>query len=210
MPGHVVVYDCEFLTAPGAPQRFWCGPGDPDPLTIQIGAVRLELAAPFAVSEPEAWYVVPRDRDGVRVALDPLVTRLTGITEDRLDAEGLDLPQALGQLDAFSAGAPLLAWGKDELLSLAAHLFVAGAASPIPARRFRSAVPLLVRAGEPAGVVEGLRSHTICAHFGLPPAGRAHDARGDAASVAAVLRHLLAKGRLTALDVAEICRLHAA
>jgi DNA polymerase III epsilon subunit-like protein len=201
----IVVYDCEFLTAPGAPQRFWCGPTDPDPLTIQIGAVRLSLESPFAISDPTGWYVTPVDRDGARVPLHPLVTKLTGITEDRLDAEGMTLGDALQALDAFSDGAPLLAWGKDELLSLAASLFVQGLASPIPARRFRNAVPLVVQAGEPVESVERLRSHTICAHFGLPDAGPAHDARGDAACVAAVLQHLLASGRLAALDVAQHC-----
>ena len=201
----VVVYDCEFLTAPGAPQRFWCGPTDPDPLTIQIGALRLSLAPPFALSEPLGWYVTPLDRDGARIPLHPLVTQLTGITEGRLDREGMPLAGALSALDAFAEGAPLLAWGKDELLSLAASLFVEGLSSPIPASRFRSAVPLVVQAGEPVETVERLRSHTICAHFGLPEAGPAHDARGDAASVARALQHLLASGRLAALDIARHC-----
>jgi len=194
-----IVYDCEFLTAPGAPQRFWCGPNDPDPLTIQIGAVRLDLTPPFALSEPVGWDVLPIDRDGRRVPLDPLVTRLIGMTDARLDAGAIPLLDALINLADFAQGAPLLAWGKDELLSLAASLFVQGHLSPIPAQQFRSAVPLLVQAGEP---VETLRSHTICAHFNLPPSGQAHDARGDALSVATVLKHLLASGRLNPLEIA--------
>ena len=206
----VVVYDCEFLTAPGAPQRFWCGPDDPDPLTIQIGAVRVSLEAPFDVTGPVGWFVLPVNRDGQRVPLDPLVTRLTGITEAVLDTEGVALVDALQALKDFAAGDPLLAWGKDELLSFAPALFVQGATSPIPARQFRSAVPLLVAAGEPPETVATLRSHTICAHFGLPQAGTAHDARGDAMSVAAVLQHLLASGRLSAVDVAKACRSGAA
>lgn len=201
----VVVYDCEFLTAPGSPQRFWCGPRDPDPLTIQIGAARLDLAPPFAVSEPVGWYVTPVDRDGVQVPLHPLVTELTGIREEDIATEGLDLIEALRQLDAFAQGAPLLAWGKDELLSLAAHLFVMDRPSPIPAQRFRNAVSLLVAAGEPVETVEQLRSHTICAHFGLPQERRAHDGRDDALSVARVLQHLLATDRLTAKDVSDLC-----
>lgn len=202
----VVLYDCEFLTAPGAPQRFWCGPDDPDPLTIQIGAVRLSLTPPFDISPPAGWYVLPLDRDGSRVPLHPLVTKLTGISEDDLDRQGMPIDVALGGLDAFADGASLLAWGKDELLSLAASLFVQGMASPIPAGRFRNAVPLLVAAGEAVATVEGLRSNTLCAHFDLPEAGQAHDARTDALSVASVLRHLLASGRLTPLDITTLCR----
>lgn len=196
----VTIYDAEFLTAPGAPQRFWCGPHDPDPLTIQIGAVRLGLTPPFPMSDTAGWLVLPQDRDGARVALDPLVTRLTGLTNARIDAEGMPLPEALMALDSFSQGGTLYAWGKDELLSFAATLFVMDATSPIPARRFRSAVPLVVRAGEAKEVVEGLRSHTICDHFGLPEQGPAHDARGDAKSVASVLQHLLRAGRLAPDD----------
>ncbi|MEM9577271.1 MAG: exonuclease [Pseudomonadota bacterium] len=201
----VVLYDCEFLTTPGAPQRFWCGPSDPDPLTIQIGAVRMSLTDPFALSQPVGWYVLPLDRDGVRVPLHPLVTKLTGITEETLTLQGVPLLDAMGDLNAFAGGDPLLAWGKDELLSLAASLFVRDEKSPIPATRFRTAVPLVVQAGEPAEVVKTLRSNTICAHFGLTDPGPAHDARGDAMSVALALQHLLALGRLTALDVAQHC-----
>ncbi|HBS50790.1 MAG TPA: exonuclease [Rhodobacteraceae bacterium] len=198
----ITVCDAEFLTAPGAPQRFWCGPHGPDPLTVQIGAVRLSLDPPFALPRPEGWLVRPIDRDGRRVPLDPLVTRLTGLTEARIDSEGLPLTEALAALDRYSEGSVLYAWGKDELLTFAAALFVQEAPCPIPARRFRSAVPLLPRAGEPAEVVETLRSHTICAHFGLPEQGPAHDASGDALSVASVLQHLLRAGRLAPTDFA--------
>ncbi len=192
----VTVYDCEFLTAPGAPQRFWCGPADPDPLTLQIGAVRLSLEDPFALSEPQGWLVDPVDRDGRRQPLDPLVTRLTGLDDAMIAQEALPIDAAMRHLDRFSGGGLLYAWGKDELSSLAVSLFVRDLPSPIAAVRFRSAVPLLVAAGEPRDIVETLRSHTICAHFGLPDAGRAHDACGDALSVATVLQKLLVDGRL--------------
>jgi len=37
---HVIIYDCEYLTAPSAMSRQWCGPLDPDPNVAQIGAMR--------------------------------------------------------------------------------------------------------------------------------------------------------------------------
>lgn len=196
--GSVTIYDCEFLTAPGAPQRFWSGPTDPDPLVIQIGAVRLSLEPPYLLSDANGWLVTPVDRDGNVVALHPLVTKLTGITDDAIEKAGVALDRALIALNEFSEGDTLIAWGKDELLTLAASLFVQNKTSVIPVHRFRNAVPLVVASGEPADVVENLRSHTICRHFGLPETGSAHDARSDALSVARVFQYLLNSGRLDA------------
>jgi hypothetical protein len=42
----VVVFDCEHLTNEASPSRFWCGPDDPDPLLVRIGAVRPSLTPP--------------------------------------------------------------------------------------------------------------------------------------------------------------------
>ncbi len=192
----VVVYDCEFLTAAGAPARFWSGPNDPDPLCVQIGAVRLKLEPPFDLSAPTVWYVQPMDRDGRIVPVDPLLTRLTGICDAMLEQRGMPLVDALGALAAFADGDLLLSWGKDDLLTLAASLFVQDHVSPMPAGQFRNATPLLLSAGEDLETVHHLRSHTICTHFGLDQPGPAHDAGADAAGVASALRHLLVDRRL--------------
>lgn len=192
----VVLYDCEFLTAPGAPMRFWCGPQDPDPLCIQIGAVRLSLETDFEISDPVGWFVTPLDRDGRVVSVDPLVTRLCGINDELLRDEGVALSVAMAALADFAQGSLLLGWGKDELLTFAASLFVQGLCSPIPAAQFRNAPPLLLSAGEDIETVHKLRSNTICDHYGLDAPGPAHDARADAAGVATALQHLLRTGKL--------------
>ena len=108
------IFDCEFLTAEGAPSRFWCGPFDPDPVVAQIGIVRLGLEGDYPVAETKRLYVVPPDREGGRQALDPLFTRLTGIDEQVIEAEGLALKQALAEVETFCGGAKLWSWGKDE------------------------------------------------------------------------------------------------
>lgn len=192
-----IVYDCEFLTAPGAPQRFWCGPDDPDPVVAQIGAVRLALDECAEILESFERVVVPLSRDGSRAALHPLFEKLTGVTEDRVTKEGVALPEALDALEEFSAGAPLWSWGKDEFNMLAISCYVAGIPAPIPARRFGNAVYLLVRAGVPKDEVGKLRSNTITEYFDLPrPERPGHDALGDAQSVALVLQHLMRTGAL--------------
>ena len=59
-----VLYDCEYLTMEGAQRRYWAGPLDPDPIVVQIGAVRLGLEGDFPILETEKIYVTPIDRFG--------------------------------------------------------------------------------------------------------------------------------------------------
>ncbi|MEC7257121.1 MAG: exonuclease [Pseudomonadota bacterium] len=195
---HAVICDCEFLTAEGAPSRFWCGPRDPDPVVAQIGLARLELSGDFAVSETLRLHVIPRDRHGARVALDPLFTRLTSITEDVLDSEGLPLAEALAQVAGFAGDARLWSWGKDEFNMLAISCFVEGIAPPIPATRFANACDLLLAAGMPYEDLIRTRSNTLAAYYKVEhPPLRGHDALDDALGVAYTLQHLLHRGDLT-------------
>jgi hypothetical protein len=109
------------------------------------------------------------DRHGRRVTLDPAFTILTGITNARVAADGRGLGAVLADLAAFSGDAPLWSWGKDEINLMAISGYVEGIAPPIPAARFGNACALLIRAGVPYAEVQRLRSHSLCAHFGLTP-----------------------------------------
>ncbi|MCB1355492.1 MAG: exonuclease [Maritimibacter sp.] len=201
---HAVIWDVEFLTDADAPQRFWCGPTDPDPVLVQIGAVELRLTGACDLGARFSQIVIPRTRDGDRWPLPDLFTRLTGITEDRVTGEGVELAEALADFDRFTAGVPVWAWGNDELFAVAISCYLAGLAPPLAATRFGNATRLLARAGEPIEAIHGLRSDRLAAHFGLATeALRAHDALGDALSTALALQHLLRSGRLAAADFAH-------
>lgn len=194
-----VIWDAEFLTAPGAPRRFWCGPDDPDPVLVQIGAVRLGLTADFAIGESLSCVVVPRDRKGDRYPISGFFAELTGISARRVAEEGVELAEGLARLNAFAAGAPMWAWGTDELNAIAVSCYLAGLAPPIPATRFGNATRLLAVAGVPRDEIHGLRSDRLAGHFGLSHhEARAHDARSDAMSTALALQYLLREGRLRA------------
>jgi hypothetical protein len=197
-----LLLDTEFLTAEGAPRRFWCGPFDPDPVVVQIGGVRLSLTGQVALAGEFHCLVRPLDRLGRPVALDPLMTRLTGLTDARLAADGLTLPDALAALQGFAGDAPVWSWGKDELNLMAISCYVAGIAPPIPAARFGNLCGLMLKAGVPLEEVQTTRSHTLCAALGVqPPPGQAHDALHDARCLAAAVLHLTGADRLTADDL---------
>ena len=181
-------------------QRFWCGPYDPDPVVVQIGAVRLNLDAPFDIDARRAWLIAPKDRFGRPVVPDPFFTRLTGVTAEALHtAPGL--ATVLDELAAFADGATIWSWGKDELNLMAITCYVQGLPPPIPAARFGNLCTLLLRAGMPYDVLKTTRSNTLPAHFGLSfPDLRAHDALDDALALGFVSRHLLRNGQLVAAD----------
>jgi hypothetical protein len=200
-----VVFDCEFLTNETSPRRFWCGPMDPDPVVAQIGAVRLSLVDTFEILETLSIHVVPVDRHGARYALDPFFTKLTGITEDEITQKGVSLDVALRSVDAFSNGARLWSWGKDEFNMVAISCYVAGIPAVIPAARFENACKLVRRAGMPQEDMNTVRSNTLADYYKIEhPPLQGHDALGDALSVAYALQHLLQKGSLAANDFAEM------
>lgn len=194
---HALIFDCEFLTAEGAPSRFWCGPLDPDPVVAQIGVVKIGLDADFPLLDTLRIHVIPRTRYGERVLLDPLFTRLTGITEDAIDKQGVSLIAALNRTSAFASGAKLWSWGKDEFNMIAISCYVEGLQPPILATQFGNACQLLLKAGMPYDDIKRTRSNTLADYYQLDhPPLRGHDALDDALSVANVVQHLLKQGSL--------------
>lgn len=196
-----VLYDCEYLTKEGAQRRYWAGPLDPDPIVVQIGAVRLGLEGDFPILESERIYVTPIDRFGRECALDPYFIDLTGISQETITTEGISLKAAIDRLAEFSHGACLWAWGKDELYLMGTSCYVAGIIPVIPANRFGNASRLLLKAGMPYEDIQKTNSGSLADYFRIEhPPLNGHDALDDAMSIALTLQHLLANGRLSQDD----------
>lgn len=201
---HTLVFDCEFLTAEGSPSRFWCGPCDPDPVVAQIGIVKIGLEGDFPLLDTLRLYVVPRDRHGTQIALDPFFTKLTGITEKDVADEGQPLAAALERCKAFADGATLWSWGKDEFNMMAISCYVEGLTPPIPATQFGNACALLLKAGMPYEDIKKTRSNRLADYFGIDhPPLRGHDALDDALSVAYVIQELLRQEKLRLSDMRQ-------
>lgn len=192
-----IIFDCEFLCLEGSQRRFWCAAHDPDPVIAQIGAVRLGLESDFPILETLKAYVRPFDRFGNRYPLDPFFTKLTGITEENIEAEGVALQDALSSVDRFSGGARFWSWGKDELNMVAISCYVAGIQTPIPAHRFANAVKLLLAAGMPVDDLARTPSNKLADYYNVQhPLLQGHDALDDALSVSYTLQHLMKAGKL--------------
>lgn len=192
-----IIFDCEFLCLEGSQRRFWCAAHDPDPVIAQIGAVRLGLEGDFPLLGTYKAYICPVDRHGERYAIDPFFIRLTGITGEIIEAEGVPLQEALSSFDSFTEGAQCWSWGKDELNMVAISCYVAGIRPPIPAGRFDNAVKLLLAAGMPVEDLAKTPSNRLADYYGVEhPPLQGHDALDDALSVSYTLQHLLRGGTL--------------
>lgn len=199
---HATIFDCEFLTAEGALSRLWSGPDDPDPVVAQIGMIRLGLEADFPLMDQRRLYVLPLGRDGARLPLDPYFTALTGVTEADLDREGMPLAEALAEVGRFAGDTRLWCWGKDEFNMVAISCYVQGITPALPVGRFGNATRLMLAAGMPREDLRRTSSGKLADYFGLPHGPlRGHDALDDATSIALVLRHLLAQGKLRPEDL---------
>jgi len=202
-----VIWDTEFLAGEGSSSRYWMGPFDPDPVLIQIGAVRLGLEGEFPILDQFERVVLPRGRDGAALEIPEFFSKLTGLTPDRIRSEGEGLETALTALAGFAGTDDLWSWGCDEYYAIAISCFVAGIASPLSARRFGNATRLMLSAGMPYEAIKKTRSNGLAAYFGISRSVvRAHDGLDDAMSIALSLQHLLRAGKLSpdAFDPAAI------
>ncbi|WP_137136465.1 exonuclease [Rhizobium sp. FKY42] len=196
-----IIFDCEYLVSDGAQTRHWCGPYDPDPVVVQIGAVKLELQNGFNICDEFEAIITPVDRHGRQFDIEQTFIDLTGITRERIAKQGRALPSVLNDLGEFCAEAGLWSWGKDEFNLMAISCYIAGIEPPIPARRFDNACKLLLKAGMPYDDIKKTRSGRLPHYFNLPDAGPArHDGLEDARAITRVLQHLLLEERLKAGD----------
>lgn len=193
-----IVFDCEFLATEDAQRRYWCGPYDPDPIIVQTGAVKISLDGDFKILDTLKTYITPVNRLGTKYVLDPFFTKLTGITPENIDNEGVSLLEANEKLRDFAGEAKLWSWGKDELNLMAISCYIAGIEPCLPAHRFDNACRLLLASGMSYENLLQTRSSALADYFELEhPPLRGHDALDDALSISYVIQHLLASKKLS-------------
>lgn len=108
----LVVYDLEYTTWPGAMGRKWRGEGE-EMEVVQVGAVKLR-AAPATdgtrmLEEVDALSLLVKP--AANPELSEYFTKLTGVRQEKVDADGVAFPTAWERLMAFAGDAPLISWG---------------------------------------------------------------------------------------------------
>lgn len=183
-PAEVVVFDTEFTAWAGSMARAWSGPGEHKEI-IQIGAVILDAQS---LEERRAFSVL------IRPVLNPVLSQylvdLTGITNERMQAEGIDFATGVTRFVELAGPRPLHAYGRDDRI-IAANAERLGKPKLWPNLPTTNLKEWLLKVGIP---LAGVHSGNLAAHVGATSQGVAHDALVDSRSLAEAVRYLIAKG----------------
>ncbi|MEP0336641.1 MAG: 3'-5' exonuclease [Alphaproteobacteria bacterium] len=183
----LIVMDLEWTAWEGARQRTWSGPGE-EMEVVQIGAVR--LADTPGLEELGAFEILVRPR--INPTLDRYFTDLTGITQDRLDREGVDLKVALGEFAKFIAPSTEAFGFGDEFTHIVTNCQLYGLANPFADCRCDD-VRAVVMAH--LGVEWVPNSSDLPELMDFTPPGAMHQGLSDSRCVAEALRRARKVGR---------------
>jgi inhibitor of KinA sporulation pathway (predicted exonuclease) len=178
-----VIFDLEFTAWEGSLARHWLAPGEFKEV-VQIGAVRLG----HDFTAPESFNCLVRPRINPR--LSDYFESLTGISDHRLSAEGVDFEEAYRRFLAFAGDSVIAAFGRDDWV-LEENIRLYGLKDVPPLPPFRN-----LRDWFDAQGFDTSRLHScdIGPLLGVPFEGREHDALCDARSIAAGMAVLLKRG----------------
>lgn len=183
-----IVVDTEYTTWPGALESNWTLPGQEREI-VQIAAVRVD----GDFREEAAFERIVRPTRNPQ--LSPFFVELTGLTQDRVDAEGVTFAQAMAEFAAFCGDLPVVCMNADCAVFMT-NCDLNGVRYPFD-RQFHRLRPLLERAGV------DLTSHSsgdLHLLTGAPLHGHTHNALHDVRSMAAWMAHAHGTGDLQSIE----------
>jgi inhibitor of KinA sporulation pathway (predicted exonuclease) len=164
--------------------RNWNGPNEWREV-VQIGAIRVDGSDEFRELAAFERLVRPK-RNPV---LSNYFTKLTGITQDRLDCNGVDFVCALDAFEDFVGAAPALSNGGDEEI-LFENCDLLNMPRKMRGTTFVNVRPALaISIGRPESLVNS--GMLVRLFDGAPASLVEHDALSDARAIAFALRNIV-------------------
>lgn len=179
----IVVFDTEYTAWEGSKKRNWSGPNERREI-VQIGAVKIRTDDLAELSD-FAVFVKPEKNP----ILSPYFTALTGITQKKIETDGVGFAEAIKRFAAWAGGLTMYCWGGDAEV-MRANADLAGIKFQFAPSSFRDARAVFSEHGVPA---ENYMSSTIVRAFGKEPKRRGHDALNDARAIVDGFRELSKK-----------------
>ena len=182
------IMDLEWTSWEGAHQRKWSGPGEAREI-VQIGAIKVKDDETLTETDTLDVLVTPRINPG----LSDYFIRLTGITQERLDADGIGYPDALEALRAFLGEIQKVYSMGSDYRVIERNCGLNSIEFPFDEAMFVNARELLKPiVGEEIATSD---SSQLPAAMGFEPPGAAHQGLGDCRCIAETFRILRRRGK---------------
>lgn len=177
-----VFYDTEFTTWKGAIENGWSGPGQFKEI-VQIGAGRFDFSSMKIIDEFSIL---------VKPVKNPVLSDyfidLTGITNEDIQKDGVDLRTAVEQLLAFAGHAPLVSYGGDHVI-VNEDCKLKGIGLQVDGINIR---PWILEHGASHGITPSINSGKLAATLGVKiDTIQEHNALHDVRSIAAAYAYLV-------------------
>ena len=187
---HAIILDMEYTTWEDALRNGWSGPGQHREI-VQMAAIGVD--ADFVEQDHLDVIVKP----GINAVVSDFFTALTGITQDRIDSEGVQFDVAMHRLLRMTndGNVPVICMNADEMV-MRENCRLYGKVFPF-ATGFHRLRPFLASVGIDTRGVSSGDLHGMTDH---PLEGHVHNALHDVRSMACWLRQAKRIGDLTSLD----------
>jgi len=176
----IIIFDAEYTAWEGSVKRDWSGANEYREI-VQIGALLIETRS---FSERDSFCAL------VKPKLNPMLSdyfiNLTGITQESIVKEGLELPAAMETFYLWSRSYNLYSFGRDEKV-MADNCKLVDTKFPFDLNRFFEMRDVFKALGVEA---DKFHSGNIIEAFGKKPILRAHDALNDARTIVDGLKEL--------------------
>ncbi|MBC8338608.1 MAG: exonuclease domain-containing protein [Rhodospirillales bacterium] len=184
----IAVFDLEFTAWEGSLQNGWSATGE-EKEVVEIGAI--QLADDEGLMETGAFQALVKPV--INPGLSEYFVNLTGITQARLEADGLDFADGLEAFREFIGEdtRAVYCYGRDWNV-LGQDCERRGLLFPFPQDLFFNARDLMAR--HVNSDFAGMESNTLPDALGFPPPGVSHQAVDDCRCIAGALRFLRNKG----------------
>jgi len=173
LPQKFIIFDTEYTSWEGSLERGWGGPNEYKEL-VQIAAVKVESDG-FNETDVFSVYIRPR----VNPKLSDFFINLTGITQEKVDQEGIDYATALKRFYEWARGLHMYSYGRDET-TLKKNCKLLGIDLLFADSQFFDIKDTFKKHGIAA---DDYHSGTIVRAFGQEPARRGHEALNDVRTV---------------------------
>src|SRR5215471_16584453 len=180
----ITVFDLEYTAWECSMARRWLAPGEFKEV-VQIGAIRLD-ADSFAVLGEFDMLIRPR----INTVLSPYFEKLTGITNGKVERQGVDFAVAYDRFLDFAGKDPIAAFGQDQqVLEDNIRLYGLTGVRALPIfydlRGWFAALGVDPR---------GMHSCELGPALGVPFAGQTHNALDDARTIVGAMVVMARRG----------------